>query len=188
MEPGNEWDEEIAELKFIVRSTGLTETIKWGTEVYTHHGKNIVAVVGFKNYFSLWFFDGVFLKDKHKVLVTAKGANTKALRHWQFSTKAEINIKLIKEYIREAVQNADEGRVWKPQKSEAAAIPDMLVAAMKKNKKMQAAFQKLTPYKQKEYITHLSSAKREETRKERLEKMIPMILAGTGLNDVNNRL
>ena len=183
MGPGNKWKEELAELKSIVRSTGLTETIKWGTEVYTHNGKNIVAVVGLKNYFSLWFYDGVFLKDKHKVLVTAKGGNTKALRHWQFSTKAEINKKLIKEYIREAVQNTDKGLVWKPQKSEDIAMPDILVAAMGKNKKMQAAFEKLTPYKQKEYITHLSSAKREETRKERLEKMIPMILAGMGLND-----
>lgn len=183
MGPGNKWDKELAELKAIVRSTGLTETIKWGTEVYTHNGKNIIAVVGLKNYFSLWFYDGVFLKDKHKVLVAAKGANTKALRHWQFSTKAEINKKLIKEYLREAVQNADEGRVWKPQKSEAIAMPEMLVAAMEKNKKMRAAFQKLTPYKQKEYIGHLISAKREETRKDRLEKMIPMILAGIGLND-----
>jgi len=183
MGPNNKWEEELSLLKSILLSIGLTETIKWGTEVYTHRGKNVVAVVGLKNYFSLWFYNGVFLKDKYKVLVSAKGGNTKALKHWQFTTKADINEKIIKEYIKEAVKNEDEGRVWKPQKSEAVEMPELLVATLKKNKTMKAAFEKLTPGKQREYMEHINSAKREETKKERLEKMTPMILAGLGLND-----
>jgi uncharacterized protein YdeI (YjbR/CyaY-like superfamily) len=183
MKHASKWEEELDLLKSIIRSTGLTETIKWGTEVYTHNGKNIVAVVGLKNYFSLWFYNGVFLEDKHKVLVSAKDGNTKALRHWQFSTKKDINEKLIKEYIREAIKNEDEGRVWKPQKAAAVELPELLVAALKKNKTIKAAFEKLTPGKQKEYIEHINSAKREETKKERMEKITPLILEGKGLND-----
>jgi uncharacterized protein YdeI (YjbR/CyaY-like superfamily) len=183
MEHANKWEEELDQLKSIVRRTGLTETIKWGTEVYTHNGKNVVAVVGLKNYFSLWFYNGVFLKDKHKVLVIAKGGNTKALRHWQFSTKKDINEKLIKEYIREAIKNEDDGIAWKPQKTAPVEVPALLVDALKKNKPMKAAFENLKPGKQKEYIEHISSAKREETKKERLDKITPMIVAGKGLND-----
>jgi len=183
MATSNKWEEELIQLKTILRSTGLTETIKWGTEVYTHKGKNVVAVVGLKNYFSLWFYNGVFLKDKHKVLVSTKDGNTKALRHWQFSTKKDINEKLIKEYIKEAVKNEDDGRVWKPQKTAAVELPELLVATFKKNKTMKAAFEKLTPGKQKEYIEYINSAKREETKKDRLEKITPLILEGKGLND-----
>ena len=183
MDFADKWKEELEQLKHIIRSTGLTETIKWGTEVYTHNGKNIVAVIGLKNYFSLWFYNGVFLEDKQKVLVSAKGGSTKALRHWKFNSKDEIKEKIIKEYIREAIKNEDEGRVWKPQKTEPVAFPDLLVTAMKKNKALHKAFEKLSPGKQKEYAEHISSAKREETKKERLEKIIPIILAGKGLND-----
>ena len=183
MEHAGKWEKELDQLRSIVRSTGLVETIKWGTEVYTYNGKNIVAVVGLKNYFSLWFYNGVFLQDKHAVLVSAKGGNTKALRHWQFNSKDDIDEKVIKAYIQESIKNEEEGRVWKPQKTEAIELPELLVAAMKKNKTMKTAFEKLTPGKRKDYIEHISSAKREETKKERLDKIIPMILAGKGLND-----
>ncbi len=179
----NRWKEELALIKSIIQQTGLQETIKWGTEVYTHNGKNILGVVGFKNHFTLWFYNGVFLADKHKVLMNAQDGKTKALRQWRFTSKEEINEKWILEYIREAIRNEEAGKVWRPQKSKPATVPDILQEALDKNKKLKAAFEKLTPYKQKEYIEHIDSAKREDTRLSRLEKMKPMILQGVGLHD-----
>ena len=73
--------------------------------------------------------------------------------------------------------------MWKPQKTEAPEMPELLAAIFKKNKALTAAFEKLSPGKQKEYIEYISSAKREETKKERLDKITPIILAGKGLND-----
>ena len=114
----NKWLEEVALIKSIIQKSGLQETIKWGTEVYTHNGKNVVGVVGFKNHFTLWFYNGVFLQDKHKVLISAQDGKTKALRQWRFTSMAEINEKMILEYIREAIRNEDAGRVWKPQQQD----------------------------------------------------------------------
>jgi uncharacterized protein YdeI (YjbR/CyaY-like superfamily) len=45
------------------------------------------------------------------------------------------------------------------------------------------AFESLSRAKQREYADHVSSAKREETRKNRVLKIIPLILNGKGLND-----
>jgi uncharacterized protein YdeI (YjbR/CyaY-like superfamily) len=183
MEKDSKWQEELALLKSIILKTGLTETIKWGMEVYTHKGKNVVGLLGFKNHFTLWFYNGVFLKDEHKVLVSAQDGKTKALRQWRFTSKEEINENLVLAYLQEAIKNEEEGQVWKPQKSEAAAIPDVLSDTFLTDKDLEKAFQKLSPYKQKEYIEHLNSAKREETKRARLEKIMPMILQGAGLHD-----
>lgn len=183
MSKNTKWSEELALIKSIIQKTGLEETIKWGTEVYTHNGRNIVGVVGFKNHFTLWFYNGVFLKDKHKVLISAQEGKTKALRQWRFTSKEEIKEKIILEYIREAIRNEEAGKVWKPQKSQPVDIPEILRNALDKNAKLRTAFEKLTPYKQKEYIEHIVSAKREDTRQSRLEKMKPMILSGIGLHD-----
>lgn len=179
----NKWLEEVALIKSIIQKSGLQETIKWGTEVYTHNGKNVVGVVGFKNHFTLWFYNGVFLQDKHKVLISAQDGKTKALRQWRFTSMDEINEKQILEYIREAIRNEDAGRVWKPQKSKPASVPDILQNAIDKNQKLKTAFSKLSSYKQKEYIEHIDSAKREDTKQSRLEKIKPMILQGIGLHD-----
>ena len=45
------------------------------------------------------------------------------------------------------------------------------------------AFKALTPGRQRAYILHFSSAKQEATRFSRIEKYIPKIMQGKGLND-----
>ena len=98
----NHWATELEILQTIISKTNLVETIKWGAPVYTLNGKNIVGITGFKNHFALWFYKGVELKDTNKVLVNAQEGVTKSLRQWRFTSKLEINEKLILEYIEEA--------------------------------------------------------------------------------------
>jgi uncharacterized protein YdeI (YjbR/CyaY-like superfamily) len=130
----------------------------------------------------LWFYNGVFLKDKNKVLINAQDGKTKALRQWRFTSKDEINEKLILEYIREAIRNEEEGKAWKPERLVQPEMPVELLHFLNEDKNLKAAFEKLTPFKQKDFIEHITSAKREETKKARLEKIKPMILDGIGLN------
>jgi len=179
----DKWREELALLRSIIQTAGLAKTIKWGAEVHTHNGKNVVSFGGFKNYFALWFYNGVFLKDKYKVLMNAQEGRTKALRQWRFTSREEVNEKRILEYIREAVRNEDEGRVWKAEKSKPAETPRLMQGFFNRDKRLKSAFEKLTPYEQKEYIEHISSAKKKETKIARMEKSIPMILQGVGLHD-----
>ena len=177
------WQEEIQTLRSIITKSGLEEKIKWGTKVYTHNGKNVVSALGFKNYFSLWFYNGVFLSDPYRTLVNAQDGVTKALRHWRFESAEEIDEQKILEYILEAIQNEDAGKVWKPEKAGELVIPEYFRQKLDGDNKLKEAFQSLTPFKQKEFVEYLESAKREATQLSRIGKIIPMILEGIGLND-----
>src|SRR5690554_4244958 len=110
------WEKEIETIRAIIAKTELEETVKWGAPVFTINGKNVVAYAGFKNYFALWFYNGVFLKDEAKVLVNAQENKTKALRQWRFEKGDDFDEKLLLRYIKEAIENEKQGKVWKPQK------------------------------------------------------------------------
>ena len=111
----NQWTDEIDLLKSIVNKTPLTETTKWGGIVYTYNGKNVLGIGGFKNYFTIWFFKGVFLKDEANMLVNANEENTKSLRQWRFASKSEVNEKIVLEYINEAIDVENAGLEIKPE-------------------------------------------------------------------------
>ena len=177
------WEKEIAILKAIISKMPLQKSIKWGAEVFIFNERNVVSYGGFKNYFALWFFNGVFLKDKYKVLVNAQEGKTKSLRQWRFTSKVEIEEKKIKEYIMEAIEIEQKGLKVPAEKFKALPIPQLLKDALQKNKKLKGNFEKLTPGKQKEYIVYLNEAKQEQTRFNRLEKMKLLILLGAGLNE-----
>ncbi|MFN3969325.1 YdeI/OmpD-associated family protein [Flavobacterium sp.] len=178
----DQWTEEIGRLREIVQKTELVETNKWGGEVYTINNKNVLGIGGFKNYFTLWFWNGVFLKDEAKVLVNANEGVTKALRQWRFTSANEINEKLILQYINEAIANEKAGLSLKPEKKEAMQC-DFFKKELKINPDLKAAFEKLSPYKQKEYWEYMAFAKQETTKFKRLEKIAPMIMECRGLND-----
>ncbi|MBE0663424.1 MAG: YdeI/OmpD-associated family protein [Bacteroidales bacterium] len=177
------WQDELEILRSIIIKTSLTSEIKWGMEIFTWNGKRVVGYLGFKNFFSLWFYNGVFLSDKYKALVNAQEGKTKALRQWRFTSSSEIDEEKILEYINEAIENEKAGRVWKPEKSGQLEIPELMHASFEQDHNLKSAFENLTPYKQKEYIEFLESAKREETKLSRLNKIKPIILSGLGLYD-----
>jgi uncharacterized protein YdeI (YjbR/CyaY-like superfamily) len=178
----NQWDEEIEMLHTIVRKTPLVETTKWGGPVYTYKDKNVVGIGGFKSYFGIWFYNGVFLKDERKLLINANEDNTKSLRQMRFQSKAEIDEKVILEYLSEAMVIEEKGLAIPKAKKE-TIIPEILQKALDANSELATKFQDFSPYKQREFIEHITSAKQEKTQITRLEKIISMILAEKGLND-----
>lgn len=177
------WAEELELLYSIVRDTELEETVKWGGPCFTIGGKNVLGIGAFKSYVGIWFHQGVFLKDAKKVLVNASEGKTRALRQWRFQSKKEINPKLIKAYIVEAIENAKGGKELKPEAKKTSALPDELKSALKKDKKLNSMFLALTPFRQREYIDYILAAKQEKTRIARVEKSLPLIQDGKGLND-----
>ena len=178
----NQWGEELALLRTIIEKTELVETNKWGGEVYTINNKNVLGIGGFKNYFTIWFWNGVFLKDEAKVLVNANEGVTKGLRQWRFTSAADVNEKLVSHYIHEAIANEKAGLSIKPEKKEAMQC-EFFESELKKDKKLNAAFEQFSLYKQKEFWELMATAKQEKTKITRLEKIKPMIMEGRGLND-----
>lgn len=178
----NSWLEELEFLKSIIVKTELEETSKWGGIVYVLNGKNVIGIGGFKNYFAIWFFNGVLLEDKKKLLVNAQEGVTKALRQWRFKSKEEVNEGDVLNYIKEAIENEKRGKTSKPEKK-MPILSEFFQKELIANPELAAAFQKFSAYKQYEFMEYIESAKREETKRSRIDKIIPMILDSIGLND-----
>jgi uncharacterized protein YdeI (YjbR/CyaY-like superfamily) len=178
-----QWRAELTELRSILRSTGLEETIKWGGPVYTFRGKNVVGLGGFKSYFGLWFFQGALLADKEGMLINAQDGRTKALRQMRFQSAGEIDRELIEAYVAEAIALVQKGVEIKPERRKPVRVPAELSRALGKRRAAKAGFEGLTPGKRREYAEYIASARRPETRAKRIDKVLPMIESGIGLND-----
>ena len=178
------WKTELELLRSVFSNLPVDETIKWGAPTYVFNNKNIVGLAAFKNYCGLWFFQGSLLKDKHKVFINAQEGKTKAMLQWRFHSLEEIDVDLVKEYVLEAIENAKAGKEIKPDRSKKELkIPSELNNEFKLNTKFKKQFDALSNSKQREYANYISEAKREQTKKKRLEKIKPMIISGVGLHD-----
>lgn len=170
------------ELRRILNTTELVETLKWGIPTYQINKKNVIGIGAFKSYAGLWFFNGTFLKDNANVLINAQEGKTKGMRQWRFESVEDIDEKLLLEYIHEAIQNQKNGKEIKPEKKP-LVIPDELKEALASDAQLSEAFDGMTLTLRREYAEHIEEAKRLVTKLKRLEKIIPMIKDGIGLND-----
>jgi uncharacterized protein YdeI (YjbR/CyaY-like superfamily) len=151
--------------------------------VYSLNGKNVVGLGAHKPYAGLWFYNGSFLKDKNGFLVNAQEGKTKGMRQWRFEKGAEIPESLVRSYLEEAIQNQKEGKEIKPEKSKRMPIPSAFKTQLEQNQPLKRNFESLTPGKQREYLEYLNEPKQEKTVLNRIDKIIPLILEGKGLND-----
>ncbi len=177
------WQAEVQTLVELCRAARMEESIKWGAPCYSRNGKNVVGIGAFKAYFGLWFFQGALLDDTDEVLINAQTGKTKALRQWRMQSPKDIKKTAIKRYLKAAAQLADSGQEIKTSRPKSVSVPDELESALAKSKTNRAAFDKLRPGQQREYANYIAEAKRADTKQRRIEKILPMIRAGAGLND-----
>lgn len=172
----NRWKKELTYLAGILDQFQLEKKVKWGSDVYIWGGRNILSFAGFKNFFTLWFFNGVFINDKYNVLINAQEGKTKSLRQWRFTSFEEIDVEKIKYYVQEAIRVEKQGLRIAPESAKETEMPDELIKVLSKNKRLKSAFEKLTPSCKNEYIKYIAEAKQTATRERRIEKISPMIL------------
>lgn len=180
----HKWGEELAKLREIVLDCGLEEHLKWYHPVYTLQKKNIVMLGAFNDYSVLSFFKGVLLKDTAGIL-TKPTENIQAERVMRFTDVRKI-IELesvIKDYIYEAVEIEKAGLKVEYKKVSEYAMPAELQNKLDQDEAFKNAFNALTPGRQKGYILHFSQPKQSKTRESRIEKCLPRIFLGKGLND-----
>ena len=178
------WQKEFEKLRSIVLECGLTEEFKWMHPCYTFKSHNIVLIHGFKEYCALLFFKGVLLKDTDGILVQ-QTKNVQAGRQIRFTNVKEINkLKpILKAYIYEAVEVEKAGLKVKHKKTSDFKIPEEFQKKLNEMPELKSAFNALTPGRQRSYIFYFSQAKQSKTRISRIEKCLPQILDGKGLND-----
>ncbi len=177
------WKDELKHLRSILQSTELEEDVKWGGPCYTYGGKNVVGMAGFKSYFGLWFHQGALIKDEKKFLINAQEGRTKALRQWRMQTAEDIRPAIIKSYVKEAIKLAREGKQIAPARKKPLVVPAELKKAFRANKPAGEQFKSMRLGLQREYADYVADAKREDTKRRRIEKILPMINKGVGLHD-----
>jgi uncharacterized protein YdeI (YjbR/CyaY-like superfamily) len=177
------WRPELTKLRRVLLSSSLQETVKWGAPVYTSDGKNIVGIAAFKQWVALWFFQGALLKDPYKLLMNAQEEKTQAMRQWRITDSKQIKVTQLEQYIAEAIQLSRSGISIKPRRDNPLIMPDELKNALTNNKKAGKVFEGMSKSCQREYAEYVAEAKKPETKLRRLEKILPMIESGGGLND-----
>lgn len=178
------WQEAYSELRIIVLDCGLTEELKWGCPCYTFKNNNVVIIHGFKDYCALLFMKGVLIKDAKGILVQ-QTKNVQAARQIRFTGSQEI-LKMkstLKSYIREAISLEKAGLKVELKKTNEYTMPEEFQIVLNDMPELKKAFKKLTPGRQRGYLLYFSSAKQSKTRETRIEKYIPQILIGKGLDD-----
>jgi len=179
------WYDETEMLREIALSCGLNEEMKWARPCFTlENGKNIVLIQGFKDTCALMFFNGVLLRDSQGLL-TAPGANSRVTRWIKFTSIEEIARlkKTLKAYILESMELHKAGAKVNLKASAEIKLPEELEARLNKDPKLKRAFRALTPGRQRGYCFFISQAKQSATREARVERFVPRILAGKGMND-----
>ncbi len=178
------WKEEYTKLRNIVLALGLTEELKWGVPCYTFQNSNIVLIHGFKDYCALLFHKGALLNDTDSLLIQ-QTENVQSARQIRFPNLEEIIAKeaVIKSYIFEAIEVEKAGLEVKMKKTKEFKMPDEFKKRLDDNPNLKNAFEALTPGRQRGYLLYFSQAKQSKTRESRIEKHIPMIFEGKGLND-----
>ena len=178
------WQAELQQLRIIVLDCGLNEELKWGVPCYTFQKSNIVLIHVFKEYCAVLFFKGALLNDTAGILIQ-QTENVQAARQMRFTHIKEI-VELetvLQTYIFEAIEVEKAGLTVDFKKTKEFIIPDEFQKKLDEIPTLKTAFEALTPGRQRAYILHFSASKQSKTRESRVEKCMPQILDGKGLND-----
>ena len=180
-----QWQQEFNLLRTIALDCDLTEELKWGHPCYTvDDDKNVVLMHGFKNYCALLFMKGALLKDEIGILVQ-QTKNVQSARQIRFTSADEIEemAHIIKAYIRQAIEVEKAGLEVEMKETSAFEMFEEFQMKLDENPDLKAAFEALTPGRQRGYLLYFSSAKQSKTRISRIEKYMPHIFEGKGLQD-----
>lgn len=180
----NKWQEELNLMRNIALECELNEELKWGVPCYTFQGDNIVLIHSFKDYCAFLFFKGALLEDTDSILIQ-QSENVQAARQIRFTNRQEIVDlkKILKTYIYQAIEVEKAGLKVELKKTSEFEVAEEFQKKLNQMPNLQKAFYELTPGRQRAYLLHFSQAKQSKTREARVEKNIPNILDGKGLND-----
>ena len=178
------WKPEFEELRSIALNSGLTEDFKWGHPCYSLDGANVVLIHGFKEYCAYLFFKGALMEDPSGILIQ-QTENVQAARQIRFTGIDDVDRlgNALAAYIQNAIAVERSGAKVEMKKPSEFAVPDEFQTRLDQDGALKTAFTSLTPGRQRAYLLHFSAANQSSTREARIEKSVPEILAGKGLND-----
>lgn len=176
------WQAETQKLRSILLDCGLDEDLKWGKPCFMFEGKNVAIIQPFIEHCSLMFFKGALLENTHGLL-RSQGANTQSALRLEFTSEAQIEKTVVKSYVKQAIAVEKTGLKVDFKAKHELELPEELTKILKQNRQLAKAFHALTPGRRRAYVLYFTGAKQSKTRTARIEKCVPKILAGKGVND-----
>ncbi len=182
IERATAWSAEMAALRSILLDAGLSESIKWGKPTFSADDANIAIFQPMKGFLSLMFFKGALVEDPAGVL-RSQGENSRSALRLEFTSAAEIadQADIVRDLVASAIAVEAAGLSVGPA-PELELVPE-LAERLAADPDLAAAFDGLTPGRQREYNLHIGDAKQAKTREARIDKVVPQILAGKGMRD-----
>ncbi|HLZ85657.1 MAG TPA: YdeI/OmpD-associated family protein [Puia sp.] len=158
----------------------VTETVKWGMPFFEYDGSILANMAAFKQHCSFGFWNASQMKDAgSKLQVKDRGAMGNFDRLTALGDLPADKAMLA--YIKEAATLIEKG-VKKPVAKKAPKadlpVPPALAAALKKNKKAQAAFEGFSPSHRREYIEWITEARTDATRDKRIATTVEWLMEG----------
>jgi uncharacterized protein YdeI (YjbR/CyaY-like superfamily) len=177
------WRDESERLREILLGCRVDEALKWGKPCYAAEGKNIAIMQPMNAFLALLFFKGALLHDP-RGLLQEQGENTQSARRLCFTSVREVTARraAVKDLVRQAIALERAG-VTAPKTKKPLVLAPELAARLGDDRRLKAAFEALTPGRQREYNLYVSGAKQSKTRDDRVSKCVPTIRAGKGLRD-----
>jgi len=159
----------------------VEETMKWSVPHFDYRGEMMCAMAAFKAHCAVNFWKGALVVGK------AAAAKESAGQFGRITSVKDLpNDATFKRYVKTAMKLNEQG-VKAPARDRSKApkpvtVPAALAAALKKNKKAQAAFEALPPSHKREYCEWIADAKTDETRERRLATALDWIAQGKARN------
>lgn len=170
-------------LREIIRdaSPELKEDWKWGPNY--NAGGMVCGFGAFKKHVKLTFFRGTDMSDKHGLFNHC--VDNLALRSIKYTDVKQVEADSAKltEYLREAIAVNRSGTAPVRKDPNPITVPEVLEKLLAANPVAKEHFTAMSPYKQKEFIEQVETAKRPETLEKRLEKIESLLTEGLGWND-----
>jgi uncharacterized protein YdeI (YjbR/CyaY-like superfamily) len=160
----------------------VTETIKWGVPSFEYQGP-MCGMAAFKSHCMFGLWKAPLLAERVPGMPAAAHAAGPFRR---ITSLAELpDEKTLVRIVKEAARlNADGVKVPRTRLAPKAPVrlPPVLVAALRKNRKAQAAFDAFSPSHRREYVEWIADAKTDETRRRRVAQAIEWIAEGKSRN------
>jgi uncharacterized protein YdeI (YjbR/CyaY-like superfamily) len=157
----------------------VEETMKWSFPHFDYRGEMMCSMASFKAHCAFSFWKGsLVLGDKVKDGSMGQLGRITSIEDLPSE-------RTLTSYVKKAAKLNDEGVKAErgPRRAQhQLEVPEDLTQALKKNKKALTTFEAFPPSHKREYVEWIVEAKREETRKRRLESAVEWIAEGKPRN------
>lgn len=155
---------------------GVEETIKWGVPYFTYKGSLVGGMAAFKAHCSFGFWHPLMRNGDKSLEGMGQFGRIASVDDLPTLARFGRLAKKARGLIDEGVK-ATPKRARKPP----VEVPPDLAALLEKNAKARAAFDGFSESKRREYVDWINTAKREQTRAQRLATTLAQLAEGKTL-------